>query len=470
MVIGGLLRERNRRGKIWLDSGCKTVFSCTGHQPKEYMKINIRRIFAFFAFLIQKARTILLFFIKIKNKVKINILYWLTPWELKKLRSYYQSLLSKQNKNFIHIAVILFAVILACFNIFGSDEITVSAKDNSILVNLLFPEDSKYEIVKSNLSGGQRNEKNYLSMISVASAAFIPGAMTANPGAFAADEFVNSEEDENFNVLGGDTLVKTNPVQTENTIKAREGAIKYTVEGGDTIFSIAAKFGIDAATILQENNLFADDIIKPGMELSILPVSGTTERVDANETLESIAAKHEANIDEIKKFNKLVLNTDIEEGQILIIPGGKREIKERPQPEESRDTLLARSGVGVAAARPASRQATKRSYTARRGGAGNGFPWGYCTWYVASKRGDVTWRGNAGTWLRNARAQGRPTGRVPAKGAILVTNESWWGHVAIVESVQGDKVTISEMNYAGYGKVSSRTISNKSGVIKGYIY
>lgn len=435
------------------------------------MKISIHRILAFLNFIIQKAKIILLFFIKIKNKVKINILYWLTPWEKKKLKACYQFLLSKQNKNLIHVSVIGIAIILACFNIFSSDEITVSAKDNSILVNLFFPEDSKYEIVKSDTTQSQRNEKNYLSMVSIASAAFIPGAITASTETEVRDELAN--ENENFNVLGGDTLIKTNPVETKNSIKPREGIIKYVVEGGDTIFSIAAKFGIDAATILQENNLYADDIIKPGMELTILPVSGTTERVDAGETLEGIATKHGADINEIKKFNKLVLNSDIEEGQILIIPGGRREIKERPHPE-ARDTMLAQenhasaSRIGIVTAR-STRQRAARSYVARRGSV-NGFPWGYCTWYVASRRGDVTWRGNAGAWLRNAKAQGRATGRVPAKGAIIVTNESWWGHVGIVESVQGDKVTISEMNYAGFGRVSKRTISNKSGVIKGYIY
>jgi surface antigen len=436
------------------------------------MKINIRGIFIFFAAIAKRVKNAALFLAKIKNKVKLNIVYFLKPWEIKKLRSCYQSLLSKQNKNLIHIAVIVLATAIAWFNIFGSDEAVVSAKENSILVNLLFPEDSKYEIVKSDMGSVKRTEKSYLSMVSVASAAFIPGAMTNNQGALSAGEFIDETEDENLNVLGGNTLVKNNPTKTQESVKSRENVIKYSVLGGDTIFNIADKFGIDAATILQENNLYADDIIKPGMELSILPVSGTTERVDAGETLEGIASKHEADIEEIKKFNKLVLGSDIEEGQILIIPQGKREIKERP--EEPQDTLIAsgttRANYAAASSRSARRSTSTATTYARRGGAVNGFPWGYCTWYAASKRGDVTWRGNAGTWLRNAQAQGRPTGRVPAKGAIIVTNESWWGHVGVVESVQGDKVTISEMNYAGYGKVSTRTISNKSGVIKGYVY
>jgi len=42
--------------------------------------------------------------------------------------------------------------------------------------------------------------------------------------------------------------------------------------------------------------------------------------------------------------------------------------------------------------------------------------------------------------------------------------------VGIVTKVSGDSVTISEMNYKGFGVVSSRTISAKNRVIKGYIY
>ena len=52
----------------------------------------------------------------------------------------------------------------------------------------------------------------------------------------------------------------------------------------------------------------------------------------------------------------------------------------------------------------------------------------------------------------------------------MVTNESWWGHVAVVTGVQGNTVYVDEMNYRGYGIESSRAVSNSSGVIKGYIY
>lgn len=102
--------------------------------------------------------------------------------------------------------------------------------------------------------------------------------------------------------------------------------------------------------------------------------------------------------------------------------------------------------------------------------ANHAFPYGYCTYYVSQKR-NVTWSGNAIAWLKNAQGQGVPTGDIPSVGAIMVTSEGGYtGHVAYIESIDGDNVTISEMNYRGWGVVSSRTISASSGFIRGYIY
>ncbi len=93
---------------------------------------------------------------------------------------------------------------------------------------------------------------------------------------------------------------------------------------------------------------------------------------------------------------------------------------------------------------------------------------GQCTRYVASQK-TIPWGGNAGEWLNNAKAEGYETSSAPKAGAILVTNESSSGHVAIVEEIKGDKMIVSEMNYAGWGKVTKREIPLDSSKIKGFI-
>jgi surface antigen len=123
------------------------------------------------------------------------------------------------------------------------------------------------------------------------------------------------------------------------------------------------------------------------------------------------------------------------------------------------------------AAAPAAAPARRASSVA------NGFTYGYCTWWVASKR-SVPWRGNAAQWWWNARAMGFAEGAVPRPGAIMVMGisaSSPYGHVAYVESVNGNgSFTISEMNWwgvpgGGWGRVDVRTVTSMSGIL-GFIY
>lgn len=103
-------------------------------------------------------------------------------------------------------------------------------------------------------------------------------------------------------------------------------------------------------------------------------------------------------------------------------------------------------------------------------GSGGRFPWGYCTWYVSTKR-FVPWLGNAIDWWPNARAMGFQEGMTPRVGAIMVTRESSVGHVAYVESVDGNGgFTISEMNFKGFGIVDQRSFASNPSSLVGFIY
>jgi surface antigen len=100
----------------------------------------------------------------------------------------------------------------------------------------------------------------------------------------------------------------------------------------------------------------------------------------------------------------------------------------------------------------------------------NHFAFGYCTWYVATKR-NVPWYGNAIDWWPNARSYGYSEGQKPVRGAIMVTSESHWGHVAYVESVNRDgSWTVSEMNYKAWNVVDIRTVRSGRTPLVGFIY
>jgi len=99
----------------------------------------------------------------------------------------------------------------------------------------------------------------------------------------------------------------------------------------------------------------------------------------------------------------------------------------------------------------------------------NHFFFGQCTWYVANHV-YVPWFGNAIEWWANARPY-YPEGQTPRVGAIMVTRESGYGHVALVVAVHADgSWTVSEMNYQAWDVVDQRTIRPGQVPLVGFIY
>lgn len=75
---------------------------------------------------------------------------------------------------------------------------------------------------------------------------------------------------------------------------------------------------------------------------------------------------------------------------------------------------------------------------------------GQCTWLAFGRALEVSGRelptGNAQTWLSSAVAMGFTTGSRPAPNSVVVLAGRKYGHVAYVESWDGEKITISEGN------------------------
>jgi surface antigen len=86
----------------------------------------------------------------------------------------------------------------------------------------------------------------------------------------------------------------------------------------------------------------------------------------------------------------------------------------------------------------------------------NRYAYGNCTYYVAGRRNVPSNWGNARTWYPRAAAAGWRVGATPAIGAIAWTPNGWYGHVALVEGINGNQVLVSEMNYNGWNRVDRR--------------
>jgi surface antigen len=236
----------------------------------------------------------------------------------------------------------------------------------------------------------------------------------------------------------------------------RTSIITYSVKEGDTLSVIAQRFGLSIKTLADVNDISAVNNIRPGQTLSIPPDNGIIYTVKKGDTLSTIVKKFQGDLEETKKYT----SENIKEGQKILVVGGK--VPQAPPPSSPRfassRNVLTRNNSSA-----------KRTLLGE-GSRNNGYPWGWCTWYAAYRRHIPSNWGNAGQWLASARRAGYATGSTPQVGAIIVTSESWYGHVGYVEAVGANSVTISEMNYRGWGTVSQRTIPANSGIIKGYIY
>ena len=255
---------------------------------------------------------------------------------------------------------------------------------------------------------------------------------------------------------GDNALAKRQVVSTAGS--AARDISSYSVQHGDTLSGVASKFNITSATIKWANSLDDADMIKPGQTLTILPVSGLLHTVAAGETADSVAAAYSANAAQILSFNNAEVK-GLTPGMKIIVPDGiKQEAPKRVAPAPSTAVAAARGTVAGASTAAASRAVSAPQLTRFAGGA-NSYAYGYCTYYVASRRAVPGNWGNANAWYYNAQASGFSVGSVPVPGAIAWTAAGYYGHVAMVDSVNGNSVTVSEMNFnGGWNRVSSRTV------------
>ncbi len=102
--------------------------------------------------------------------------------------------------------------------------------------------------------------------------------------------------------------------------------VEYRVEEGDTVSSIAQKYGVSIDTIIWENDLKSVDSIKPKQILRILPVTGVRHQVKRGETVYSIAKYYGVDAQSIVDYPFNTFSNDetfsLAVGQDLIVPDG----------------------------------------------------------------------------------------------------------------------------------------------------
>jgi surface antigen len=280
---------------------------------------------------------------------------------------------------------------------------------------------------------------NPLDQLSSASIALTVAQLDNLPEATAINNTAETQAAELAMASTSDSVV-SKPQVVLTALKSRADIQYYITQSGDTVSSIAAKFGVTSNSIAWSNNLTSNSVA-PNQNLVIPPVNGIVYTVKAGDTPASLAQKFSANEAQIIAYNDAEIS-GLKVGEQIIIPNGT-------EPSSY-------SYVGsYASSSPAG--------TSFPWGSGpiygsNGYDYGYCTWYVASQIAVPSNWGNASSWSYYAELSGWTVSSAPKVGAIAQTPYAAGGegHVAIVQAVSADGTLVkySDMNgLAGWGRV-----------------
>ncbi|WP_374757662.1 LysM peptidoglycan-binding domain-containing protein [Staphylococcus sp. 17KM0847] len=300
-------------------------------------------------------------------------------------------------------------------------------------------------------------------------------------------------------------------VRNTNNTTARH---TYTVQAGDSLSSIASKYGTTYQNIMRLNGLNSF-LIHPGQTLRISGTATTNNTatntttnsgnttyytVQAGDSLGLIASKYGTTYQNIMNLNGL--------NSFLIHPGQKLKVSGTATTYNATTNTTVRSGnttyytvqagdsLGLIASKygttyqnimnlnglssflihpgqklkvsgtaVSSQNTTSNTYTSPSFNHSNRYAWGQCTWHVFNKRQAAgrpisTYWWNANVWDDNAARDGYTITNRPAVGSILQSDLGYYGHVAYVERINSDgSILVSEMNFsAGPGVLTYRTV------------
>lgn len=98
----------------------------------------------------------------------------------------------------------------------------------------------------------------------------------------------------------------------------RNGLMNYKVLAGDTLSGIAAKFGVSIET-LKWANPGLKNLINPGQELVVLPVTGILYQVRDGDSVEGVLNRYGVSFETFKKYNPAYQEA-FSKGKTVILP------------------------------------------------------------------------------------------------------------------------------------------------------
>lgn len=281
--------------------------------------------------------------------------------------------------------------------------------------------------------------QNPLDQLSSAEIAAQAAQLAGLPETIAVRNQADSENAQ-LAVIPSDTTIVAKPQIVSTAQRSKKNILKVKITNAQPIAEIAARYGVTSDSIKWSNGL-SGDTAQAGVDLVIPPANGIVVQVKAGDTIDSLVSKYRA------ERNLFVTVNDAESGTLVAgeyvwLPNGQQ-----PVVVSSYSRYSGFSWGGYSAVY-----------------SGNGYDYGWCTWWAAKRRADVgrplpSNLGNAYTWKSLAARSGLPVSGTPVAGAVAYYESiGGLGHVGFVETVNSDgSAWISDMNYFGVSQIGGST-------------
>jgi murein DD-endopeptidase MepM/ murein hydrolase activator NlpD len=212
-------------------------------------------------------------------------------------------------------------------NIYAGEVPPLPEGNNSVLASATEAEEEEILLEEAATEAAPEQENSYLNGLALSTQEF-HGEETYD----GTDDGLYDDSLEEEFVSPFDNAVRVLPEAAPSERPAtRTTIVEYAVQDGDTVASIADRFGLTMSTVLAANGLSSRGLIRPGQVLRILPVDGVIYKIKKGDTLLKIAQTYRSELEKIMEMNGLSSEM-VAVGTELILPDGRAPAPPAPKP------------------------------------------------------------------------------------------------------------------------------------------